>query len=180
MEFATLFNHPEPPIQSSGSDYEDEFIEEIGEDGKIQLVKIGEHNVYADHQVDLESTKIENILHAVAMGDLSALQKREAMYVDVTNMPKTLMEAQNIVIKAKQEFYNMPLEVRKEFDNSPEKYVSEMGTQEFLDKMAPYNEKMKNIQEAGNLEAYNKKVAEQAKFEKDVESAKGVATNEQK
>lgn len=61
------------------------------------------------------------------MGDLSALNQRETIYADVTEMPKTLMEAQNLVLKAKQEFEQMPLEVRKLFDNSPEKYVEEMG-----------------------------------------------------
>ena len=83
------------------------------------------------------------------------------------------MEAHNIVIKAKQDFYTLPLEVRKEFDNSPEMYVSEMGTESFEKKMAPYNKKIAEIAAAGNLEEYNKKVAAQAKFEKDVSIAKG-------
>ena len=85
------------------------------------------------------------------------------------------MEAQNIVIKAKQEFYTLPLEVRKEFDNSPEMYVSEMGTETFNKKMAPYNKKIAEMNNASSLEEYNKKVAAQAKFEKDVSIAKGVA-----
>ena len=129
-------------------------------------------------QEDLEGTKIENILHAVAMGDLSALQQRETIYADATNMPKTLMEAQNLVLKMKNEFEKMPLEVRKLFDNSPEKYVDEMGTELFQEKMAPYNEKIKAISEAGSLKEYEKKVKAQAKFEKDVEAAKGGTVNE--
>ena len=129
-------------------------------------------------QEDLEGTKIENILHAVAMGDLSALRQRETIYADATNMPKTLMEAQNLVLKMKNEFEKMPLEVRKLFDNSPEKYVDEMGTELFQEKMAPYNEKIKAISEAGSLKEYEKKVKAQAKFEKDVEAAKGGTVNE--
>lgn len=157
-----------------GTHFRNEYQEQIVK-GKRELVKIGEKDVYAMIQEDLEGTKIENILHAVAMGDLSALQQRDTVYADSTTMPKTLMEAQNLVIKLQDEFYKLPLELRKEFDNSPEKYVDQMGTQEFIDKMSPYNEKIRAIEEAGSMKEYEKKVKAEAKFQKDVEAAKGVA-----
>ena len=157
-----------------GTHYLNEYQEEIVK-GNKELVKVGEKDIYAMIQEDLEGTKIENILHAVAMGDLSALQQRETTYTDATTMPKTLMEAQNLVLKLKQEFETMPLEVRKLFDNSPEKYVDEMGTEVFQEKMKPYNDKIAAIAEAGNLKEYEKKVKSEAKFQKDVENAKGVA-----
>lgn len=156
-----------------GTHFLNEYQEQIVK-GKKELVKVGEKDVYAMIQEDLEGTKIENILHAVAMGDLSALQQRDTIYADATTMPKTLMEAQNLVIKLQDEFYKLPLEVRKEFDNSPEKYVDEMGTKTFIEKMAPYNEKIRAIEEAGSMKEYEKKVKAEAKFQKDVEAAKGV------
>lgn len=159
-----------------GNHYLNEYQEEIIK-GKKELVKVGEKDIYAMIQEDLEGTKIENILHAVAMGDLSALHQRETTYADATTMPKTLMEAQNLVLKLKNEFETLPLEVRKLFDNSPEKYVDEMGTEVFMEKMKPYNDKIAAISEAGNLKEYEKKVKAEAKFQKDVEAAKGV-TNE--
>lgn len=159
----------------AGTRYLNVYQEEISKSGRKHLVKTGETCVYDRIQADLESSKIETILHQVAMGDLSVLNQRETMYVDATNMPKNLMEAQNIVIKAKAEFEQFPKEVREIFHNSPEEYVSEMGTQEFLNKMSPYNKKLAAINEAGSLEEYNKKVAAQAKFESDVAAAKGAA-----
>ena len=83
------------------------------------------------------------------------------------------MEANNIVIKAKQEFEKMPKEIKEQFNFSPDEYVNQMGTKEFLEKMAPFNDKFKAIKEEGSLKAYNEKVAAQAKFEKDVAAAKG-------
>lgn len=148
--------------------YQEEIVK-----GKKELVKTGETNVYERIQEDLEGTKIENILHAVAMGDLSALNQRETIYADATTMPKSLMEAQNLVVKMKYEFEQMPLEVRKQFDYSAEKYVEEMGTEAFMEKMAPYNKRIAEIEEAGSLKEYEKKVKAQAKFEKDVAAAKG-------
>lgn len=160
----------------SGTKYLNIYQEEINKKGHLHLVKTGQTNVYEKIQADLESTKIENILHQVAMGDLSVLNQRETLYVDATNMPKNLMEAQNIVIKAKAEFEQFPKEVREIFHNSPEEYVSEMGSKEFLDKMAPYNKKLADIQEAGSIKEYQEKVSKQAKFENDVAAAKGAKT----
>ena len=157
----------------AGTRYLNTYQEEISKNGRKHLVKTGETCVYDRIQQDLEGSKIETILHQVAMGDLSVLNQRETMYVDATNMPKNLMEAQNIVIKAKAEFEQFPKEVREIFHNSPEEYVSEMGTQEFLDKMSPYNERIKSINEAGSLKEYENKVKQQAKFESDVAAAKG-------
>lgn len=148
--------------------YQEEIVK-----GKKELVKTGETNVYDRIQEDLEGTKIENILHAVAMGDLSALNQRETVYADATTMPHSLMEAQNLVVKMKYEFEQMPLEVRKQFDYSAEKYVEEMGTEAFMEKMAPFNKRIAEIEEAGSLKEYEKRVKAQAKFEKDVAAAKG-------
>lgn len=174
----TQFDRPDTIPTPPGTRYLDVFEEQISKDGTLEVVKVGERNIYEEIQLDLEPSKIENILHAVALGDLNALKQRECFYADATTMPKNLMEMQNIVIKAKQEFYNMPKEVRELFNNSPEAYVSEMGTESFFEKMSPYNEKIKAIEEAGSMKAYQKKVAEQAKFESDVAKAKEV-TNEQ-
>lgn len=168
------FKVPEKRKTENGTRYLNTYQEEIDkETGKKHLVKSGETYIYGIIQEDLEASKIENILQRVAMGDLNALNQRETLYVDATNMPKNLMEAQNIVLKAKQEFEKLPLEVRKEFDMSAEKYISEMGTKEFMEKMSPYNKRIAEIEEAGNLREYEKRVKEQAKFENDVAAAKG-------
>lgn len=162
-------NRPKRNKTPHGTIYLNEYQEEINENGQRNLVKIGEKNIYAMIQEDAESVKIENILHAVAMGDLAALKQREGTYCDATTMPSNLMEAQNIIIKAKDEFYKMPLEVRKEFKNDPEVYVSEMGTKEFIEKLAPYNEKILAISKEKNDKEYRKKVQEGAKLNLDIE-----------
>lgn len=165
----TQFLYPEKKKTPSGTRYLNEYQEEINENGQLNLVRSGKKNVYEIIQEDAESVKIENILHAVAMGDLAALKQREATYCDATTMPKTLMEAQNLVIRLKDEFYKMPLEVRKEFKNDPEVYVSEMGTDVFKEKMAPYNEKIAAISKEKSDKDYRKKVQEGAKLNIDIE-----------
>ena len=177
-KFYTQYKRPDITPTNAGNRFLEVYQEEITKEGSRNLVPIGKTNVYDRIQEDLESTKIENILKAVALGDYSALKTVEPVYIDATTFPKTLMEAQNIVVKAKQQFETFPPEVREQFDNDPEKYCSMMGTKEFLEKMSPYNNKLKAVKEAGDLAAYNKKVADQAKFEADVAAAKGGLVNE--
>lgn len=160
---------PEKHKTPHGSIYLNEYQEQLNENGQKELVKCGEKNVYAMIQQDADSVDIQNILHSVAMGDLQALKQREATYCDATTMPSNLMEAQNIILKARDEFYKMPLEVRKEFKNDPEVYVSEMGTKEFIEKLAPYNDKILAISKEKNDKEYRKKVKEGAQLNIDIE-----------
>lgn len=160
---------PKADPTPEGSRYRNTYQECLDNDGKLTLERIGQTDVYAMIQEDLENSSIEVILHKFAMGDLNILNQREATYCDATTMPKSLRDAQDLVIRLRDEFYTLPLEVRKEFDNSPEQYVSEMGTQEFLDKMAPYNEKIAAIAKEKSDKEYRKKVQEGAKLNIDIE-----------
>lgn len=177
MKFFNQWNPPKRIPTPPGDKYLEIFQEEITKDGKKELVCIGKTNIWDKIQEGKEKTEIQNVLQAVAMGDLSVLKSQEPIYIDATTMPKTLMESNNIVLKAKQEFEKLPKEVREKFDFSADLYVSEMGTEKFFEKMAPYNDMIKAIEKEGSMKAYNKKVAEQAQFEKDVAAAKeGAAT----
>ena len=171
----TQFELPPSEPTPAGDRFLDTFQEEIQKDGTKALIAIGKTNIYDRIQEDLENTKIENILKAMTLGDFSMLRQEEPVYIDATSFPKNLMECQNIVLKAKAEFDKMPTEVKELFNNSADMYVNEMGTKEFFEKMSPYNKKIEEIQKAGSLKKYNQMVAEQAKFEKDVEIAKGVS-----
>lgn len=164
----TMFELPPKTETPAGDHYINTYQEIINKKGKMTLEKTGQTNVYELIQADAESCKIENIMKRAAMGDLSALQQRDATYVDATTLPKSLMEAQNLTLRLKDEFYKMPLEVRREFDNSPEQYVALMGTQEFKEIMAPYNAKIAAIAQEKNDKEYRAKVKEGAKLNIDI------------
>lgn len=155
-----------------GDHYENEYQEEIDKKtGRKHLVVTGKTDIYSRIQADLEDCKIENIIHKLALGDLSVFREAKLTYADADDFPKSLMEAQNIVVKAKSEFDKMPKDVRELFHNSPEEYVSQMGTQEFIDKLAPFNDDMAKREKADKDAAFNAKVAETAAFNKAVNKA---------
>lgn len=166
----TKFDRTLPSHCPSGTGLLNEYQEEIKK-GVKTLVKTGQINTNELIQMDYESCKIENILHAALMGDLSKLHAREGSYVDATTMPKNLMDAQNLVLRMKSEFEKMPVEVKEKFNNSADKYVEMMGTKEFTDIMAPYNEKVAKIAAEKNHKEYLKKVEEGAQLNYDIAKA---------
>lgn len=159
---------------TSGSRYENLYQEEINKkSGRKELVIIGKECVYDKIQEDLEQSKIENIIHKLAMGDLSVLKEAKLTYADADDFPKTLMDAQNIVVRAKAEFNKFPEEVKKMFNNSPEQYVSEMGTDTFIKKMSPYNNEIAKKQKEESDRIFNEEVQKTANFNKAVNAAMG-------
>lgn len=135
IPFKNRSNFRERQIAPSGSRMANTYEISIDANGHKTLLKTGETNVYVMIQADLEDTKIENILEKARMGDITAFEKSKGYYMDTTEMPKTLAEAQNTIIKMKNEFEKLPLEVREKFDYSPEKFISEFGSAEWSDKL---------------------------------------------
>lgn len=126
-----------------GSKFHNDYEIQISENGHKVLVKVGEHNEYEKIQEHLEETLIENILQRAELGDPLALEARKGSYLDTTDMPKTLAEAQNKILKITQEFEQLPINIRKQFDYSPEKYVQEYGSESWAKTMGFVKEEPK-------------------------------------
>lgn len=128
-DICTVYTNP-------GSRMMDDYEMQIDPDtGKKELVKVGEHDIYPEIQSYLEETLIENIITRVTMGDEQALEARQTMFIDMSDMPVSLMDAQNKMLKIEREFNALPLEDRKKFDMSIEQYISQYGTNVWAEKM---------------------------------------------
>lgn len=120
---------PKTIAAPNGSPEEPEYTMCIDKNGHKYLKETGKTNTYNLIQESLEETKIENIMRRAERGDLTALNITNGQYLDITELPNTLAEAQNFVIKATQDFERLPLEIRRKFDMSPEKYVATFGSE---------------------------------------------------
>lgn len=119
--------------QEPGDKFHPEYEIKVDENGHKTLVETGEHtNRYAKIQEDLESTKIENIIKRAQLGDPEALSRKEGMYLDLTELPQSFREAQDKIIKIKNEFEKLPIDIRRQFDMSPEKYIQEFGSEDWM------------------------------------------------
>lgn len=157
-KYYTAYNTPETEPAPTGSKTEPVYEMTINLKGHKVLKKTGETNIYDIIQEGLEESKIENIIRRATEGDAYALNTMNGQYMDITDVPKSLAEAQNFVIQAKNEFDQLPINIRRQFDMSAEAYIAQYGTSEWLDKL-------------GILE--NKKTPEKANNEATEASEKG-------
>ncbi|QCS36499.1 minor capsid protein [Capybara microvirus Cap3_SP_433] len=120
----------------SGSKYENEYGTKLDEQGHRTVYIKGQTNIYEKIQADLESTLIENILEACTVtGDYSALERKKAEYMDCTEYPENLIEAQNIILKEKENFERLPLEIRRKYNHSFTEYLADMGSETWAKNM---------------------------------------------
>ena len=107
----------------AGERYAIRYIMQYDKNGHKHLVENGKTDLQEIIQKDLESTKIQNIIaRCVNPEELHMLQKTT---VDITKMPTTMMEANNLMIAARAEFDALPLEVKRYYGNSAERYIAD-------------------------------------------------------
>lgn len=126
---------------------EDKHEWEYDKKGRRKLKVSGQRNINEIVQASLESTKLENILRRAAMGDIEALNVMNGQYIDLTDAPKSLMEAQNLMIRMENEFKTLPIEFKNKFNNDYMQYIAEYGTTEWVDKLTIKEQKIETIRE---------------------------------
>lgn len=126
--FNSRTNKAETIPAPSGKKFTNEYSMQIDEKGHKTLKKVGETNVYQKIQEGLEDTLIENILTRAALGDNKALNRIQGNYLDCTEMPETLADAQNRILLLKSEFDRLPIELRREYNFSAEEFVADAGS----------------------------------------------------
>lgn len=129
MTFYTAYEKPNTEAAPAGSELEPVYQTVIDKNGVKDLKKTGETNIYDIIQESLEQSKIENIIRRAREGDPTALGITEGQYIDTTEIPATLAEAQQLIIKIKQEFDKLPIDTRRKFNMSAEEYVAAYGTE---------------------------------------------------
>lgn len=156
IEFGTRYGkNPVYPV-ATGTEYDTTYHVDIDKHGHKRLIADGKTNRYEKIQSFAEECKIENILARCAI-DPYALNQRVGQYVDVVNAPKTLAEAQNIMIKIKNEFMSLSVEDRNKFGNSVEKYIAQYGSKSWAEALGLIKEEV--------IEKVVEKAAEEAKTE---------------
>ena len=133
--FSSLLTKKERHFSNPGSREANDYRVEIDDKGHKTLKFIGTHDIYQDIQSYAEECKIENIIARAAAGDPEALNQRRGTYADITNTPKNLAEAQNIILRLSNEFDKLPLDIRAKFDNSKERFINDFGSDSWAEAM---------------------------------------------
>lgn len=100
----------------------------VDDDGKRELRKSGEYNLYAEIQSYKDSVSIDYILSRFVNGDDSALSRVQGVYGDFTEMPKTMAELQQRVIDAENLFNQLPLDIRAQYNHSASEFFAQLDS----------------------------------------------------
>ena len=107
----------------------------LSPDGSYSLVEVGKIDTWEQIQACRASTDMSLILSRYMAGDTSALSRAQGFYADISEMPQNMHEALSIMLRAQQDFDALPLEVRERFGMDVYRYISEVGTEGFADKL---------------------------------------------
>ena len=137
MKFRTQYDGDTGKFTSEcGSPYFDEYEYRVSKAGVKELVMKDEKtNLHDKIQADYPSTDINLLMKRFALGDSSAIQIRDGVYIDASKMPSTYAELFDRVEVAKQEFDKLPVDLKQMFDNSYSVFWSEYGTKSFNSKI---------------------------------------------
>lgn len=107
----------------------------VGKDGTIELEISGYENTDEKIASYEESCDVHTLIKRFHDGDLTALNKRQGMYGDFTNMPKNMAEMLQLQIDAKIAFNSLDVETKKKFDNDLNKFLATAGSEEWAEKL---------------------------------------------
>lgn len=130
------FDRPKTIPAYFGSGFDPVYEEKIVE-GVRKLVKVNENPLNDFVQASLQETLIYNILDKYQKGNIEILNQTVGQYFDATVFPSSLAEAQKQIIAAEDYFYKLPLDLRKEFDNSSSVFLSKIADGSAIDILKP-------------------------------------------
>lgn len=119
------------------------YLWELNEKGEKILVLDQIIDQQAEIDSYLEETKLENIIRRASIDpDLAArlVPDMGGGIQDATEMPKNLMELQNIMLRAEQIWDEIPKEIKLKFDNDVDKFVASFGTIDWAKNLGIYQE----------------------------------------
>lgn len=164
MKFDTQFTRLGVPGAKTvpGSGMKDTYKMHVDADGKRELKKSGEYNLYADIQSYKDSVSIDYILSRFVNGDETALSRVQGIYGDFTEMPTTLAELQQRVIDAENLFNSLPLDIRAQYNHSASEFFAQLDSDKTKAIFAPPEEAKESIAEEVVADELNKEVAQNA------------------
>lgn len=110
------------------------------EKGVIELDITSEKDLYAEIQSHADSVDIKSILLRYEKGETDVLDRKKGSYIDITEMPTNFAGLISFIQTAKNNFLELPLEVRREYNHSAEEYIADIGSQKWLSLMANKSE----------------------------------------
>lgn len=142
MNFYSAFNPPESKPTCAGEETRKTYRWAEDENGEKHLVEDEEITIADEIESYHEETKITNIIRRATFDVEAANQllgDSGGAGADMTVMPENLMEAQNILVKAKQAYASLTPKQQAEFEGMSD-FMRSAGTEEWAKKLGYISE----------------------------------------
>lgn len=135
MIFKTHYDARDRVFQNPGEVMRPVYTSVFKDDGTIELEQTGEENVYDFIQSHRDSVDIHVLLAQYKNGDTQALNRRQTMYLDATELPHNYAEVLQAVMTGEDSFKQLPIETRAKFEHNFGRWLALMGTDDWYAKM---------------------------------------------
>lgn len=132
--FKTAYNYPEGKCCPTGDGTIKEYEHRINNKGQKILEMTGETNMYEMIQKATPDVLIENVINRVIAGDISMLRP-DGSYIDLTQMPKNMIEAQQMIQNMENEWAKIPADIKKHYNWDMGEFIAAAGSKEWLNIM---------------------------------------------
>ena len=133
--FETKYRVPRRVFADPGDPIKITYSPEFDKRGVMTLVETGKENLYDFIQSHRDSVDLHKIIERFERGDVTALSKVQAVYADLSEMPRTYSEMLNQVIAGEKMFNDLPISVKEKFGQNFNAWMSTMGSDEWLSNM---------------------------------------------
>lgn len=101
------------------------------EDGSTTVGVVGEKNLDAIIQSNKDTGNVALLVAKYNAGDEEALNRVRGVYGDFRNMPSTYAEMVSRLNECRSVFEALPVDIKEQFDNNPDVFWSEYGSERF-------------------------------------------------
>lgn len=111
----------------------------VDEKGRCKLVQVGEEHSQGLIESWEESVDIHSLLSRYLDGDAAALERRQALFADITGLPDNVHAYHDAASTAQSVFDNLPDDVRHFYGDSLQEFLQGIFTGNFPPASSPDN-----------------------------------------
>lgn len=130
MEFKKPFDR-QRVYAHAGDPFHIEYEARYDIDGALILKEVGKTDIYLEIQSHKQSCDINYLIAKYKAGDVNALSRVQGYYTDISDIPD-IHTVYNTIKTAEQDFEKLPVEIKEKFENSFERYLFSVGSEEWL------------------------------------------------
>lgn len=148
MKFRSKYSNDSSNFRSNpGKHIIDEYGLVTSDDGITTVDVVGQKNLDAIIQSNKDNGNIALLVARYNAGDTSALNKAHGVFGDFRNMPTTYAEMVSRLNECRVVFEGLPVEIKEQFENNPDVFWSEFGSEKFNKVFEDFNDVFEPIVE---------------------------------